>query len=497
MRDFGLSLQDHPDMGVMEPLAKLNYAGQYSTENLAKNVLFYLSEQINNVLVQELHSDPSSDTSDLTKQQANVRAVLKTFWPNIDKSYANMLFIWPTIDARAKGRSARSATKIGKAIRRMFPVLTDIEVEAITDCVKHKFFTTEWTIHSGSDAIAFKHAYASPYAETRNFQTTYSKKRLPDSCMRYSFDHLAKHPVEAYASGDFEIFWTENPEGKIGSRCLVSIAKEGERYAEAGPIYAVCDDSYDVLRRHVEPLVHHAIADYHWRGCKILSIPKHNNGQKESWIAPYIDLDPKSLTDTGDGYLMITECGEITGSNYGGLQYLEHRHQCSVCGDGLDEDDVYTGPDDGEIYCHDHYWDRYTTCDNCQEDVLSEDVVQVLVTTRWSQRESQWWCNECAEDNAVDCNGELWDELSCTLLADGSYFPKVNLDGNYFQCIIDSEWYPLEECNVTVDGELLHPDNIQDFNYEADRDGTARYVFDSIKSEWYLEENEGGLEREA
>ena len=497
MRDFGLSLQDHPEMGVMEPLAKLNYAEQYPRENLAKNVLFYLSEQLNNVLVQELHSDPSSDTSDLTKQQANVRAVLKTFWPNIDTSKANMLFIWPTIDARAKGRSARSATKIGKAIRRMFPVLTDIEVEAITDCVKHKFFTTEWTIHSGSDAADFRHAYASQYAETRNFQTTWAKKRLPDSCMRYSFEHLAKHPVEAYASGDFEIYWTENPQGQIGSRCLVSIAKDGVRYAEAGPIYAVCDDSYDALRRHVEPLVHHCIADYHWEGCKILSIPKQKHGSKTSWIAPYLDLDPKRLTDTGDGHLMIAECGEITGDSYSGLQYLAHRHQCCECGCNLDEEDIYYGPDNGEIYCQEHYHERYTGCDNCQDDVLVDDVSAVYVSTRWSSREVQYWCSSCVESEAVDCNGELWCEHSCTLLADGTSFPTVNLDGNFFRCIIDSEYYPIEESNVTVDGELLHPKNIQDFNYEADKWGTARYVFDSIKSEWYLEENEGGLEREA
>lgn len=493
MRDFGLSILEHPAMGSMEPAAKMRYAEGFPSDGLGKRVIFNLLNQLGDILMQDLYKDPSADTSALVREQANVRAVLFTFWPNIDKDADNLLYLWPTLDSRSKGRTGRSATKIGRALRKMFPVLTDKEVEAITDNVKRKFFCADWTVRSGKERADFKHAYSSQHAETRNMDTTYAKKRLSDSCMRYPFDHLPSHPTEAYASGDFEIFWTENSEGHIGSRVVVSVAKGNDDRREAGPVYAVCEDSYQVLADHVKPLIRHGFAESDFTGLKLLSISYRDN----TWIAPYLDLDPKYLTDTGDGFLTIAECGEITGSNYGGLQYLERRHMCEDCECTLDEDDIYHSPEGDGPYCHDCYYERWHNCENCMQDEPSNDALEVLISNRWSDRQVQVWCQDCVGSGAVIANDELWSDCSVTQLADGEFAPTYDIEDNYFKCLWNDEWYPLTEAAPTEDGELICIGNIVDYNYHADITGAAKWVFDMTMGHWFLEENKEGREREA
>lgn len=139
--------------------------------------------------------------------------------------------------------------RTGRALRKVFFNFGDVGIEFLVDSIKKEFGPKEdyWTVHKSEEAEDFKDVYTGKLSTFREGAEDYSFKSLTASCMRYSFSHLPCHPSKIYASGDFEIWWTTDPEGNVGSRVIVL-----KHHKIHFPIYAICRSAGLKLRSALE-----------------------------------------------------------------------------------------------------------------------------------------------------------------------------------------------------------------------------------------------------
>jgi len=462
MRDFGKALQ-----GQEVP-------SDLGSEGLSKRCKDYLDEKLVSIIIHTI--DGPSD--DKLAQISKMRDVLFAYWPNIDRNEMSALYLWPDLKARAKGRVGRQPMRIGRALRRMFPVLTDVEIDRLVDEIKAELFARKFTLHSGSDAVSFKRAYSYQQASYENLDTTWSKKHMCNSCMRHEFDHLPKHPTEAYASGDFEVYWLEDTHGKIGGRVVVQTSMSGMKITpQPAPIYAVSELAYEQLRNHLYDIGATDPANASWTDARLV-----RTDYAGGFVAPYLDLEPRHLEESDCGnYLVVTHRGSIDASNYSGLLGADTRAICHECQDRIEEGYDYNAFD--HTYCEDCYCDLFTTCENCHEPEARDETSTVFVDTRFGNME-QTWCSCCSGDSAVETvSGELWSDCSVRRLADGSYVDVDTFDKEYFECHLSEECYPLDEGNLLCNGLLATIEAIMDYNQDCD---LYQYIFSDLTGEWVL-----------
>jgi hypothetical protein len=207
----------------------------------------------------------------------------------------------------------------------------------------------------------------SPY---ENIYTTSQRKSLANSCMRHDFSRMKTHPCEVYASGDFKMLWTEDDQGRIGSRCVVYLNANGKQ-PQAGPVYGTSENSIDILVEELQKMGALYDCNASWRGARLNYI---NDGH--GVVGPYLDIE-QYLAHVGD-YLVIGG-GEYEACSYGG--YISGGRGCAECGDYVDEDDSYSD-DDGNCYCGSCYYDIYTRCEHSQDMVRSDETVSVYTYQR-------------------------------------------------------------------------------------------------------------------
>jgi hypothetical protein len=73
-----------------------------------------------------------------------------------------------------------------------------------------------------------------------------------------------------------------------------------------------------------------------------------------------------------------------------------HRCRCNSCGNRYDDDDIMNGPD-GEGYCHDCFYEHFTTCDHCSEDYDRDSMTYI-------SHLGIDVCEGCLEDTYVLCD---------------------------------------------------------------------------------------------
>ena len=426
------------------------------------------------------------------RSRRDIDLVLRVFWPNIDNDAPSCLTIWPVVDAREKGRPSRSSMKVGRALRRMFPVLTDMEVDNLVDLVKSKLMSQEYNYFVAKDAVAFRTAYSNEQASYANLETSHSKKHMANSCMRYKFEDLYAHPAEFYASGDFEIHWIETLEGKIAGRCVVAVAKAGAKIApQPAPVYAVCEDSYDFLWTKLKGRGCLPVSESNWVGCHLNVIYANREDDRNGFIGAYLDLDPRAAQPSDCGTkLVITARGDIDCSGYSGKLYSGNCYSCDDCGEGVDESEVYRNPFDPDyVYCCDCYYERYANCENCGDNCAQDQssVVQCCGNS-WGQT----WCESCCSNHAVEAtDGNLWAEDDVTLVASGNYVTHYDLDHNYFLCSLVTDWYPIDQLCQLSNGEVAALESIGDHNSWND----TKYIWEAVQGVWITpEEQEINLE---
>jgi len=472
MRDFGKSL------------AGLELSDELSNEGLSRRAGKFIETRVYDILVTDIGEATGTTAVDLNsyhmEQNNKIKQVIDFYRPNVDRNEPNSLYIWSDANARSKGRNGRQAMRIGRALRRMFPVLTDSEIDKMVDEVKAKLLAKDLTLKTGTDAASFRKAYSYEQASYENVDTSWSKKHMANSCMRYSFDSLPKHPAEAYASGEFTMLWLETPSGQIAGRCVVWTKPE---IPQAAPIYCVSEAAYEMLDEQLYRMGARRADSASWTGACLVAHP-----YDDGWLAPYLDLEPRALRVWGD-YLVVDECGVIDGSNYGGILRDGDRYYCEDCSDGIHEMDV-THVQDRAI-CPSCLESSYFRCEYSDEYYHESDAREVY-SRHWNGNTVvQLWDSYYADEYAVECtDGTLWYQEYVYTTADGEAISADQYDNEYFTCWLSDEVYHNDDAQVLEDGELTTLEQIQEFN-KSDR--VYEYVQNELTGEWssQLKKEEG------
>jgi hypothetical protein len=368
----------------------------------------------------------------------------------------------------------------------MFPELLDHEIDSLVDTVKSKLMPREYTVHTGFNAKDFAKAYSHTQVAPENLDTSWHKKHSVNSCMRYKFDHMPNHPAEAYASGDFEVIWLEDADGRIGGRVVVAKSKAGvEIKPKAGPIYAVSEMAYKKLREFISFAEIELGDNQSWVGCQLKAIP-----YEDGYIAPYLDYEPRVLQEKYAGGSRVTKLeisrdGDIDASQYNGLLMTGGCYSCLECGDSVDENYVYTR--DGDSYCEDCYHSLFFCCEYCEEDMPRNEEQEVNTVNRWGNNQ-QSWCEHCSSHHAVQTeSGEVWDEDHVYTTGDGIVISQDEYDHDYFMCDLVEEIYHNDQSNDLSCGGRASAYGISWYNMN---DFTTKYVYDATNEHWVLEPRE-------
>ena len=474
MRDFGKS--------------RSNFDPEEETQGggLANRLVQWLSQQVGSGIAYNEYLNTYEATHvEVVVEKANVAKVVGYHWPNVDldaKQDNNFIHLWLDSKGRRAGRSGRTMMRVGRAFRRMFPCLTDSEIDGLVTKFKRDFAPISFTLFQSKDADRFAHAYGHEQSRTENLETTPWHKSIANSCMRHSFEDLECHPASAYGSGDFTIIWTEDNNGKIGSRCVVYTGSDPEHTPKYGPIYAATKTALDMTIARLAEMK--AIpAEYNaWEGAKLKAIPKGRG-----FIAPYIDVSPRHVEVLDSEFLVIHPRGSIDASNYSGT--LGNCLTCYECDDSIDEGHSYT--EGGRDYCEHCHSDLFFNCDHCDESRPSDEFNEVTTRTRYGAC-TQSWCDHCTNHDAIETSdGELWEAEHTFTTIDGDVINVLEYEDSYFTSDWDGEVYSAEEMAETEDH---HTVSIRELNDSSDK--WWKSVEDGLWHRTPAEQEELNLEQE-
>ena len=377
------------------------------------------------------------------------------------------------------------AMKPGRAIKLMFPELEDAKVLMLVDTFLDKYATREYTIHTSQDAEMFKKAYSGDQVATQNINHSEMHKSLACSCMRYTFKdgngpmNLPKHPVEAYASGDFTIVYTEDSEGLISGRCVVCTA-DTENITH-GPIYGACVGAIDMIEHHLRTMGSTPACDGDWEGARLVAIPFNGEDRDDGFIAPYIDVEPRALT--AGQYLVIDRSGELDANSYQGV--LNSGEQCCNCGCSLDEYDQRYSEYNDNTYCSDCFYDDHFFCEYTQEDCHVNESVRVYETCTDGGVTFEL-AHETVDstDNVALCiDGKHWCLDECYYCEDEDEWISPTSMENYFFSSWDGELYNNDRKVITENGDDVTKE-------ELDNDDADWKLVDGGVYEYYIKVEE-------
>jgi len=406
---------------------------------------------LNRYAARAAHIIPADDSNGPIDDNAfsQMYLLLSYFRPEQSAKFPGQIAL--TKSLADKERERRTAMKPGKALRFMFPFLPETAIAAFVDSFREEFPVAELTLHTGESREDFRIAYAGKLAPYENPRTTYLRKSLANSCMRFEFDNLPGHPAESYASGDFRIAYVKDKESRIAGRVVIRVDCEPPACA---PVYGCSEQAIAALETYLESIG--AEHDESWHGARMLS-RRHGGG----WILPYLDCEPRALSDHGQ-FLIIDQDGDIEGGETSGIAYESESWQCEGCGCRLDEYDGHAFRD--SLYCESCYEERVGICDHCQDAEAWDDLSAVFTNTRFGTDELQF-CDHCLRHHAVECsNGEYWTEDSVTYIdSEDTYVTEDELSENYFLCDESGEYVSNEyraelENGDTVDSRILEDD---------------------------------------
>ena len=391
----------------------------------------------------------------IDKPEIKCKMRMRCFSPRRSKRFAPKITMYQSARDRFE-RDREVAMKPARAFSIMFPELDHKQIIQLTDQYLERFAKRELFIREGSDAKDFVKAYSGAQAPTDNINTTYQRKSSASSCMRYSFDQLPVHPVTAYASGDFNMLWTEDKDGKIASRCVVRVMEDGAY--RGGPIYGVSEQAIDILEHHINRTGGECGSDGAWEGARLLRQPVEDDD--EGFYAPYLDPEPRRLTDNGE-YLVIQDGGEIDANSYQGILGGEDC-RCSSCNSGMHEDESYYSEYLDEVLCNDCYHEDHFYCEYADGDYHINQSYKVYVSCNGSRG----YCEERVSDQAVeygedfvfcDNDDEWWHiDLAYFCEHEDCYISQRGMDdGDYFISDWDSECYPDDQKATTDSGETI------------------------------------------
>lgn len=359
-------------------------------------------------------------------------------------------------------RGRRTSLKVGRAVRMVYPHFTDKEVQTWVDKINHKFSPRNYTLKTGTSAQDFVHAYTHKQSPYENPRTTSSRKCLADSCMRYDFvgdDGFEWHPVEAYASGDFMIVWTEDDDGNIGSRSVVSI--HGDKWV-AGPVYGVCEKSLDMIEEYITSHDGYLFKNNkNWTGARVCKLDSGD----DRYVGPYFDSG-EGLRDDGE-FFVVDPGGSIGTSDHEGYFEYDDRLMCYAC-DAREHHDHIMYNEDGIAYCEGCYHDRYTHCEEDHCEIHIDDAVNVEYKAPHGTS-----CMTVHSDYAVQCaySDQWWHVNDIQEDYHGDPVSPRYAENNLSLCESSGKWCEADETVVvSVDNgkQLWHKDELSDDYVDSD-----------------------------
>lgn len=303
-------------------------------------------------------------------------------------------------------RGRRTELKIGRAIRHMFPQVSDVLVEAAAKEFTDTFAPREFDLKIGRERADFKVAYSDKLSKSRNPYTTDQRKSLHNSCMRGIEVGHGVSPAEVYASGEFHIAYLTDEKGRIAGRVVVWDNPDGSdnKRPQAGPCYGVCEQSLDKLEQYLDSINAVKYDDgSSWKGAKVLYLDYHG-----SIVGPYSDMEC-DLRQDGE-YLVYDNYGDVSFSSTSG--YAEgHAHCCDCCGE------TYNPEYEGAYV--DDYGDVCDSCLDCSfvftdSGWIHQDYAVQVYYRSGNATNSEWRHEEGGSHVYCECVDQYWDENDTT-----------------------------------------------------------------------------------
>lgn len=379
----------------------------------------------------------------------------------------NQLALYPDRATYDRGAAKKMRTKPGRALRRLFPFMSDPDIEHLVNLFRNTFALSKdnYVIHEGTSQDSFRHAYAHELTTTSNLDLCDRyHKHIADSCMRYEFDHLTYHPAEAYATEDFKVIWAEDKSGKIAGRCVICTKNK-----TAGPIYAANQVICDYLETHISGVLGCRFAEnYDWVGAKMLKLECD-----DGFIGPYLDFIPQLLSEEED-YLVIDSQGYIEADETSGVMTCDSRptEYCECCEDRFRPEEMAGSTEDCDDICYDCRSAHYTYCERSNEWVRDGNITVVhrIRTSTFSGRYEvcESWSDSVVEREAtyIEHRSEYW--CNDDVLADINGDPFIEKDydaGFYTVSDLSQEPIPVSEAVQLPNGQTVHVSEVEE---EAD-----------------------------
>jgi len=450
MRDFLTFLQEFTDLPKPDGDLLVGPRGSRLSERTSN---FIISEVQSILLSEDYDIDSSEDVDMRNRQYYGIKDVVYYCWPNVDHQNKKLLRLWNSPSALAKGTTGRTPMKMGRAIRTMFPCLTDNEVDNIVDKHRRLYGHRNFDLREATTGVGIGEVYGMPYAETRNIDTTHNHKALCNSCMRYDFSlpehgNLPVHPATMYGEDEWVlVYLLEEGTGLLGGRVLLWKNPNGS--TTAGPIYGVCTASIDMLQEYLDDQGI-PFADYgDWVGATLTYIP-HTIGGSNYAIGAYLDVEPRRCSiDYDDKTLTISRDYGLDMSNYSGRIPVRTMKQCDCCGEYTDPEELYEVEGDQE-YCYECRDYNTFQCEACHCYHLNENVVEAYHYGRSGYNPAHIYeqsiCDYCSENEYVELE---CDDMGTILFRSSDTYRTI--DGNYIPVHYaehqDSEGVPWVRCH--------------------------------------------------
>jgi len=415
-----------------------------------------LSEWIlKKISINRLNSGPASESEDFPTR-------LKLFNPMRSAIAFGKISVYQSRKDYDNDRQV--AMKPGRAIKLMFDRLDDATVLTWVDEYLDTFAPREYNLHVSKEGSDFTKAYTGKQVATQNISHSHDRKSLANSCMRYHFKeghgprNLPIHPVEAYASGDFSIAWVDDKGGLIGGRVVLyhQLRDDVER-VQAGPIYGACDVAVRQLEDYIESIGGEFAGDGDWSGARLVA-HKYEDG----FIAPYLDIEPRSLSISSDQkHIIIDSDGDLDANSYQGI-LSECGDRCYSCQERIHDGDNHYSEQTGADYCPDCYYEDHFHCDYTGEDIHMSDSIRVCSITRHGEQ-SDLACESILGSMAMECkDGKIWDTDDCFYCEDEDRWISPPDADDYFNSDWDGEWYCDNKMCVLLDGEIASKQELED-----------------------------------
>lgn len=315
-------------------------------------------------------------------------------------------------------RNRPQTMKAGKYLKKVFPFLTDAQVESWVCNLKAEHMPVEFELITGKDEESFRFAYQEPYTPKRS--PSFSRfgfgcyvNRLDSSCMRsYYFPKPEDHPAIVYAAGDLEIVYAKQ-KGKdtVGARVLTYPAKES-----FSDIYSADDAATELL---VNYLREKGFTNRGIFGAKVRKID-----HPEGYLMPYVD-DCETCEDIG-AYFRLGS-GNINCRSTEGYICEEPQNYCESCNEYVSEE--LTGVESGDCVCefclrdyrYSELMDSYIHQDDAYSNAYGE-----IATERYFERNGYILDVDCEyqlESECVYYNGEYYHQNHCDVtFFEGEYY---------------------------------------------------------------------------